>query len=206
MRAGSHGLPRSHAGSVTEPDTGRSGVPRAAGDVRDDRASAWNKASLAACTMNPSDSALPTLRALNRRFIHNFVSRDVTAHDALLHPRFHAITQRGSRMERADYLAYWATAFDPGHIVYWDMRDERIERFGTVALVSASNRWIRLRAGTTQVGLTCYTDTYVLEGGRWQCVLAQLTPADDAAMGGDEDIVVRYFRGVLDTDWPQRPR
>lgn len=153
-----------------------------------------------------TDPELPALRALNRRFIQNFVARDVPSHDKLLHPRFHAITPRGVRMERAEYLAYWATAFDPEVIVYWDLRDERIERFGAVALVSASNRWVRLQDGAALVGMTCYTDTYVLEGGRWRCVLAQLTPVADAdaaaAAASDDGIVVRYHKGVLDEAWP----
>lgn len=144
---------------------------------------------------------LDDLRALNRRFIHNFVTRDVSAHDALLHPRFHCITPYGARMERAEYLAYWATAFDPAVLVYWDLRDERIERMGPVALVSATNRWVRLQGVTPVEGATCYTDTYVREDGRWRCVLAQLTPV---GAPGDRDaagIVVRYHAGVLDTSW-----
>jgi hypothetical protein len=145
---------------------------------------------------------LAELRALNRRFIHNFVTRDVASHDALLHARFHCITPSGARMERAAYLDYWATAFDPAVLVYWDMRDERIECFGPLALVSASNRWVRGQGSTRVDGATCYTDTYLCESGRWRCVLAQLTPV---AVPGDLDganIVVRYHRGTLDSTWP----
>jgi hypothetical protein len=147
----------------------------------------------------PVDPELPTLRALNRRFIRNFVERDVPSHDKLLHARFHAITPRGTRMERAEYLTYWATAFDPEVIVYWDMRDER---FGAVALVSATNRWVRLHDGTPLTGMTCYADTYLLEGGCWRCVLAQLTPLAEPFAADDDGIVVRYRKGVLDTAWP----
>lgn len=156
--------------------------------------------------MDLHDPELPTLRALNRRFIHNFVARDVASHDQLLHPRFHAITPRGVRMERAEYLAYWATAFDPAVIVYWDLRDERIERFGGVALVSATNRWVRVQDGARLTGMTCYTDTYVREDGRWLCVLAQLTPVVATGAVGEDGIVVRYHEGVLDTAWPARRR
>lgn len=152
--------------------------------------------------MDTTDAELPTLRGLNRRFIHNFVARDVPSHDKLLHPRFHAITLRGVRMERGAYLDYWATAFDPEVIVYWDMRDERIERFGAVALVSACNHWVRLQEGEPLAGVTCYTDTYVLEGRRWRCVLAQLTPVTAALEASDDGIVVRYHKGVLDAAWP----
>lgn len=151
--------------------------------------------------MNDDDPELPALRALNQRFIRNFVARDVPSHDAMLHPRFHAITPRGTRMERVEYLRYWASAFDPAVIVYWDMRDERIERFGNVALVSATNRWVRVQDGARLAGMTCYTDTYIQEGQRWLCVLAQLTPAVDVAVAGDDGIVVRYHEGRLDTTW-----
>lgn len=141
---------------------------------------------------------LAELRALNRRFNHNFVTRDVAAHDALLHQRFHCITPGAGRVERAAYLAHWASAFDPAVLVYWDMRDERIECFGSLALVSATNRWVRRRGSTQVDGATCYTDTYVREADRWRCVQAQLTPVD---VPGDCDsavIVVRYRYGRLD--------
>jgi hypothetical protein len=152
--------------------------------------------------MNPADPELPTLRALNRRFIHNFVTRDVRSHDQLLHARFHAITALGTRMERAEYLAYWATAFDPALIVYWDMRDERIERFGSMACVSATNRWVRQQDGARLAGTTVYTDSYVQEEGRWLCVLAQMTTVAEAPAGSDDGIVVRYHAGVLDACLP----
>ena len=74
------------------------------------------------------------LRALNARFIHNFVTNDVASHDAILHPRFINIWPTGQRWDRATYLKYWATAFDPEVIVYWDVRDELIPS-------SATSRW-----------------------------------------------------------------
>lgn len=36
-------------------------------------------------------SDLEALSALNKRFIHNFVTNDVQSHDAILHPHFRAI-------------------------------------------------------------------------------------------------------------------
>lgn len=150
---------------------------------------------------NPA-ADLAELRALNRRFIHNFVTRDVASHDALLHPRFHCITPGGARMERDDYLAYWATAFDPAVLVYWDLRDERIECFGALALVSATNRWIRNQRPAPVDGATCYTDTYVREDGRWRCVLAQLTPVAAPGELDSDGVVVRYRFGRLDPAWP----
>lgn len=140
---------------------------------------------------------LDALRALNKRFIHNFVTNDVASHDAILHRSFRAITTTGLRVDRAAYLAAWASGFDPAVIPYWDMRDERITRLGDAALVTATNRWVRVADGAEIVGMTCYTDTYVREDGAWRCALAQLTPVAPANYPPDATIVVRYLRGVL---------
>src|SRR3954464_9946035 len=75
------------------------------------------------------------LRALNARFIHNFITNDVPSHDAILHPDFICITPIGARVSRADYLKAWATGFDAARIPYFDYRDEKIDVFGTTALL-----------------------------------------------------------------------
>jgi len=66
-----------------------------------------------------STETMNELRALNARFIHNFVTNDVASHDAILDPRFINIWPTGQRWDRATYLKYWATAFDPEVVVYW---------------------------------------------------------------------------------------
>lgn len=137
------------------------------------------------------------LSALNKRFIHNFVTNDVAGHDAILHPGFRAIYSAGNHIDRVQYLKDWATGFDPAVITYWDMRDQRINVFGDVALVGATNRWVRVREGKEVLGFTCYTDTYVRTGGRWLCILAQLTPVAAEHYPPDDTVVVRYLRGVL---------
>jgi ketosteroid isomerase-like protein len=143
----------------------------------------------------PPDPTLAMLRALNARFIHNFVTNDVASHDALLHHGFVCIGPDGQRQGRADYLHEWATGFDPDIITYWDTRDERIDVFGDVALVRATNRYIRRRAGAEVDGMTTYTDTYLLEGAAWRCIQAQLTPYTAARKPGAETIVSVYLRG-----------
>ncbi len=147
--------------------------------------------------MSSSPSDLQTLSALNKRFIHNFVTNDVAGHDAILHPDFRAIYSAGNHIERTTYLKDWATGFDPKVILYWDMRDQRINVVGDVALVGATNRWIRVRDGVEVLGMTCYTDTYVRTGGRWLCLLAQLTPVAAEHYPADAGIVVKYLHGVL---------
>lgn len=140
---------------------------------------------------------LPALRALNKRFIHNFVTNDVPSHDAIIHPRFRAIQPNGMVLDRDAYLRYWATGFDPGVITYWDMRGETIEVFGQIALVGAVTKWTRDRDGAETSGMTRYTDTYVLENARWLCVLAHLTTVAPEHYPPDDTIVMKYLAGKL---------
>ena len=69
--------------------------------------------------MQPNSSAIQALGALNRRFIHNFVTNDVASHDAMLHPGFRAIYGAGNHIDRVAYLKHWATGFDPDVIPYF---------------------------------------------------------------------------------------
>jgi Domain of unknown function (DUF4440) len=143
---------------------------------------------------------IETLRKLNKHFIHNFVTNDVASHDAILHPQFRCIGSTGGHVDREPYLRAWANDFDPEVILYWDMRDERITLIGDIAFVSACNRWIRLIDGVETLGMTCYTDTYLRIGEYWLCALAQLTSVAPANYPSDETIVVRYFKGVLQSE------
>jgi hypothetical protein len=138
-----------------------------------------------------------TLRALNARFIHNFVTNDVASHRAITHEDFVCITSKGGREGRAAYLARWATGFNPEVIVYWDYRDERISVFGTVALVWAVNKHTIVRDGQEVTGMSAYTDTYLLQDGEWTCIQAQITPVAPENYPSDETIVKAYFRGEL---------
>jgi len=140
---------------------------------------------------------LPALRALNKRFIHNFVTCDVASHDAILHPRFRAIQPDGALVARDAYLRYWATGFDAKRIPYWDMRAETIEVFGATALVGAVTKWVRVVDGAESTGMTRYTDTYQLEDGRWLCILAHLTTVAPEHYPPDGTIVVKYLEGKL---------
>jgi ketosteroid isomerase-like protein len=135
------------------------------------------------------------LRALNARFIHNYITNDVPSHDAILHPDFICITLLGARVGRADYLKAWATGFDATRIPYYDYRDERIDVFGTTALVRSTNKSIRVKDGVETVGMTLYTDIYVQHDGAWKCVQAQITPVAAAHYPPDETIVRKYVKG-----------
>lgn len=135
------------------------------------------------------------LRALNARFINNFITNDVASHDAILHEGFICITPTGARVSRADYLKAWATGFDPAHIPYFDYRDEKIDVFGDTALVRSTNRSVRVVDGVETVGMTMYTDTYVRRDGAWKCIQAQITPVAPANYPPDETIVRKYVKG-----------
>ena len=144
-----------------------------------------------------SAETMDELRALNARFIHNFVTNDVASHDAILHPRFINIWPTGQRWDRASYLKYWATAFDPGVVVYWDVRDELITVIGDVALVRSTNKAIRRRDGKDVTGMTLYTDTYLFENGSWKCIQAQIQAVAPEFYPSDDTIVSVYIDGKL---------
>jgi hypothetical protein len=144
-----------------------------------------------------SNDPLRELRALNGRFIHNFITNDVPSHDAILHHGFICITPTGARVDRAAYLKAWATGFDPVRIPYFDYRDEKIDVFGTTALLRSTNKSIRMVDGAESTGMTMYTDIYVRENGAWKCVQAQITPLAPANYPPDETIVKKYVKGQL---------
>lgn len=135
------------------------------------------------------------LRALNARFIHNFITNDVPSHDAILHPEFICITPTGARVGRADYLKAWATGFDAERIPYYDYRDEKIDVFGDTALVRSTNKRVGLKDGVESVGMTMYTDIYVRRDGTWKCIQAQITPVTPANYPSDQTIVRKYIKG-----------
>jgi len=55
-----------------------------------------------ATAKDQSAGTMDQLRALNARFIHNFVTNDVASHDAILHPRFINIWPTGQRWGPCD--------------------------------------------------------------------------------------------------------
>ena len=143
----------------------------------------------------PHDDLVAELKALNARFIHNYVTNDVDSHDALMHPDFICIGPKGTRQNRADYLKQWATQFDPEVVVYWDVRDEVITIIDNVALVRSTNkRTIRLDGKDTTT-MSTYTDTYLFQKGQWKCIQAQIQTLPPESYPGDETIVSVYIKG-----------
>ncbi|MGH6643175.1 MAG: nuclear transport factor 2 family protein [Bradyrhizobium sp.] len=144
-----------------------------------------------------SAEVMEELRALNARFIHNFVTNDVASHDAILHDSFINIWPTGQRWDRATYLKYWATAFDPKVIPYWDVRDELITVIGDVALVRSTNKATRRRDGHEVTAMTMYTDTYLFENGAWKVIQAQIQAVAPEHYPSDDTIVSVYLDGKL---------
>ena len=143
----------------------------------------------------PHDDLVAELKALNARFIHNYVTNDVDSHDAMMHPDFICIGPRGIRQNRANYLKQWATQFDPEVVVYWDVRDEVITIIDNVALVRSTNkRTIRLDGRDTTT-MSTYTDTYLFQKGEWKCIQAQIQTLPPESYPGDDTIVSVYIEG-----------
>ena len=80
--------------------------------------------------------------------------------------------------------------------MYWDVRDELITVVGDVALVRSTNKETVRRGGEEVTSMSTYTDTYVFEDGRWQCVQAQITPVTAANEPADDTIVSVWIMGV----------
>ena len=149
----------------------------------------------AAATRRPHNDPMAELKALNARFIHNYVTNDVSSHDAMMHPDFICIGPRGIRQNRADYLKQWATQFDPEVVVYWDVRDEVITIIDNVALVRSTNkRTIRLDGKDTTT-MSTYTDTYLHQKGDWKCIQAQIQTLPTESYPSDDTIVSVYIKG-----------
>jgi ketosteroid isomerase-like protein len=143
----------------------------------------------------PHDDLVAELKALNARFIHNYVTNDVDSHDAMMHPDFICIGSKGTRQNRADYLKQWATQFDPEVVVYWDVRDEVITIIDNVALVRSTNKRTIRRDGGDTTSMSTYTDTYLFQNSEWKCIQAQIQTLPPESYPGDDTIVSVYIKG-----------
>jgi hypothetical protein len=141
------------------------------------------------------DDLVAELRALNARFIHNYVTNDVESHDAMMHPDFICIGPKGTRQNRADYLRQWATQFDPEVVVYWDVRDEVITIIDNVALVRSTNKRTIRQDGKDTTSMSTYTDTYLFQERQWKCIQVQIQALPPESYPADDTIVSVYIKG-----------
>lgn len=139
---------------------------------------------------NAQEADMNELKRLNAKFIHNFVTNDVAAHNLIIHPDFIHINTEGKYTAKAKYLENWVHGFDG--IVYWDYRAEDIKLFGNTALVHSQNKCISMRNGKEEISYWMYTDTYIKENGEWKCVQAQIGKVTPENLTGDETIVRKY--------------
>lgn len=130
------------------------------------------------------------LKALNAKFINNFVTNDTVSHSKIIHKDFICINSSGKYVNRQDYLQGWLHGFDG--FKYWDYRDEHITIFGNTALVHSTNKYVFVKDGNETTGMSMYTDIYIKENGEWKCVQAQITRLSPENYPGDETIVKKY--------------
>ncbi|MGB8192368.1 MAG: nuclear transport factor 2 family protein [Chitinophagaceae bacterium] len=116
------------------------------------------------------------LSAINAKFINNFLTQDTVSHSEIIHDDFLCIESNGSIVSREEYLKNWATDFYNSGYTSFRYTDEVIRIFGSMALVRAKTIYEKEVAGKTIEGYTIYTDTYIRENGKWQCVQVQITP------------------------------
>lgn len=121
-----------------------------------------------------ADSA--RLSVLNAQFIKNFLTQDIKAHNQLIHKDFVCIESDGTIVPRHVYIRNWATDFDNSGYTSFSYVDEVIRIFGNVALVRARTIYTKKVNGASIKGATIYTDTYLKEKGKWQCIQVQITP------------------------------
>jgi len=144
---------------------------------------------------------LEELKAINAKFINNFVTNDTISHGKIIHSSFVLITPRGGKVRRKEYLAEWAHGFDVKKYYYWDYRDESISIYGPFALVRSVTKYTKLVDGKEVSMMTRYTDTYIKENGKWQCVQAQLTSVTPENFPADDTIVKKYLNGIIQSSF-----
>jgi len=116
------------------------------------------------------------LSKLNERFIKNFVTQDTVSHSQIIHKDFVCIESTGAIVGRKEYMKGWDTGYKDSGYKTFGITDEVIRIFGNMALVRSRTVYTKMKDGMTINGGAIYTDTYVKENGKWQCVQAQLTP------------------------------
>ncbi len=141
------------------------------------------------------------LRALNARFIHNFITNDVPGHDAILHKDFICISPAGARVSRADYLEEWATGFDPRPASSTStIATRRSTCSATPPCCASTNKSVRdRRTASKSAGMTIYTDTLRARGRRpGSASRRRSRRCSPPSYPPDETIVKKYVKGVAE--------
>jgi hypothetical protein len=113
------------------------------------------------------------LRQLNADYVKSFVKSDVARYDQLLAAEFRSIAPSGVVIDRAAFLKAAAQPSGMASFTAEDVTVQIVGSAGDVAVIQARTPYKRLD-GTT--GESRYTDVWVRRDGRWQTLLAQITP------------------------------
>ena len=119
---------------------------------------------------------IKTLSAVNAQFIKNFINQDTASHSKIIHKDFVCIESSGAIVKRADYLKEWAHGYESSGYTSFSYTDEFIRVFDNIALIRSRTVYKRAGSGPNSEGGTIYTDTYLKENGKWQCIQVQITP------------------------------
>ena len=115
---------------------------------------------------------LETLTRLNQGYVDAFLNADVAWYRAHLADDFLCVESDGSLVGKAEFLRAAEAGPD---VAAYVLKDVRVRVYGHVALVHATGAFTR-RDGT--LGTSRYTDVWVLEGGGWKTISAQITRAE----------------------------
>lgn len=112
------------------------------------------------------------LHALNESYVDAFRRADVAWYDQHLAADYVVVFGDGSFHDRAAALADFALPVFAEHLKHFPVGAVQIRQFGDLAVIHAENDYERQDGRT---GINRYTDIWVRQGGRWQCVSAHIT-------------------------------
>lgn len=120
-----------------------------------------------------ADDAAAVLRAQAKAWDSAIVRKDRAAIEKNLHPRFFQIDIRGTRNERA---AFVAALLDPKlQLDPYTVQELDVRQYGDTALLSGTTQISGRFDGQPFTIHYRYIDTYVREDGEWRVVAVQVT-------------------------------
>ncbi|HKV74717.1 MAG TPA: nuclear transport factor 2 family protein [Gemmatimonadales bacterium] len=109
------------------------------------------------------------IRRLNQQYIDASLAGDVEWYRRMLAGEFVCIDSDGSVLDKTAFLRQTAQGSD---LAEYRLDEVEIRFYGDLAWVRATGLWTS-KAGVP--GISRYIDIYVLKGGEWQVISAQIT-------------------------------
>ncbi len=109
------------------------------------------------------------IRRLNQQYIDASLAGDVEWYRRMLAEDFVCIDSDGSVLDKTAFLRQTAQGSD---LAEYRLDEVEIRFYGDLAWVRATGLWTS-KAGVP--GISRYIDIYVLKGGEWQVISAQIT-------------------------------